>query len=111
MRRVEEERAVGQWRDWLIDLEGGDAVLPWNEIIKITLEDVLMFSTGTNRIPPHGFDELPTLGFLHADKERRQFPEANTCGLILRLPIHSSYEKFNEYMISGVVQSPHFGIP
>nr|XP_055049529.1 G2/M phase-specific E3 ubiquitin-protein ligase-like isoform X1 [Misgurnus anguillicaudatus] len=110
-RRVEEERAVGQWRDWLIDLEGGDAVLPWNENIQITLEDVLMFSTGTNRIPPHGFDELPTLGFLHADKEQRQFPEANTCGLILRLPIHSSYEKFNEYMISGVVQSPHFGIP
>ncbi|CAL8290158.1 unnamed protein product, partial [Arctogadus glacialis] len=26
-RRSEEERAVGYWRDWLIDVEGGDAVL------------------------------------------------------------------------------------
>lgn len=86
-------------------------MLAWNDNIRVTLEDVLMFSTGTNRIPPLGFDMGPTLTFLHADKEHRKFPEANTCGLILRLPIHSSYESFNEYMISGIAQSPHFGLP
>ncbi|XP_057184613.1 G2/M phase-specific E3 ubiquitin-protein ligase-like [Triplophysa rosa] len=89
-RRVEEERAVGQWRDLLIDIEGGDAVLLWDENMTVSLEDVLMFATGTNRIPPLGFDVVPTLRFLHENKELRKFPEANTCGLILRLPIHGS---------------------
>ncbi|XP_026108876.1 G2/M phase-specific E3 ubiquitin-protein ligase-like [Carassius auratus] len=107
-RRLEEERAVGQWRDWLIDIEGGDVVLTIEEEVRVTFVD-LMFATGTNRIPPLGFDPVPTLAFLHdpVNGVKRVFPEANTCGLILRLPI---YDSFSSHTILGIVQSPHFGL-
>ncbi|KAL7394632.1 hypothetical protein ABVT39_000937 [Epinephelus coioides] len=111
-RRLEEERAVGHWRDWLIDAEGGDAVLIQDglEPVHITLEDVLMFATGADRIPPLGFSVVPSLAFLHEHSQRkRKFPEANTCALIMRLPMHASYEQFNDSMISGIKQSPQFG--
>ncbi|XP_049926216.1 G2/M phase-specific E3 ubiquitin-protein ligase-like isoform X2 [Epinephelus moara] len=112
-RRLEEERAVGHWRDWPIDVEGGDAVLIQDglEPVHITLEDVLMFATGADRIPPLGFSVVPSLAFLHEplnSQRKRKFPEANTCALIMRLPMHASYEQFSDSMISGIKQSPQF---
>lgn len=77
----------------------------------MTLEDVLRFATGAEKIPPLGFSEKPVLDFLHepVNNQRRVFPEANTCALILRLPLHALYEDFSDHMISGIVQSPNFG--
>lgn len=107
-RRLEEERCIGHWRDWVIDIEGGDALLVLEEEpCTISLEDVLMFATGADKIPPLGFPVKPSLDFIY-DKARK-YPEANTCALILRLPIHQTYEEFSDHMISGIVQSPYFG--
>ncbi len=80
--------------------------------IKVTFDNLLMFATGTDRIPALGFDPEPTLEFLHipVNGSLRIYPEANTCGLVLRLPLHVSYESFNESMILGIVQSLHFGL-
>lgn len=82
------------------------------EEVRVTFDDLLMFATGTNRIPPLGFDPVPTLAFLHdpVNGVKRVFPEANTCGLILRLPVHATYDSFSSHMILGIVQSPHFGL-
>ena len=44
-----------------------------------TIEDVLIFFTGTDRIPPSGFDKEPTIHFIH-DKSAK-FCTANTCDL------------------------------
>lgn len=94
-------------------ISGGDAVLTVEDTdIKVTFDNLLMFATGTDRIPALGFDPEPTLEFLHipVNGSLRIYPEANTCGLVLRLPLHASYESFNESMILGIVQSPHFGL-
>ncbi|XDV25659.1 hypothetical protein PO909_029538, partial [Leuciscus waleckii] len=111
-RRSQEERAVGQWRDWLIDIEGGDDVLTEENEVNVTFDSRLMFATDTDRILALGFDSQPTLEFLHnpVNGSKRLYPEANTCALSLRLSIHASYESFSQYMALGIVQSPHFGL-
>lgn len=78
------------------------------EPFTISLEDILMFATGADKIPPLGFPIKPSLDFIY-DKARK-YPEANTCALILRLPINQTYryEEFSDHMISGIVQSPYF---
>ncbi len=82
------------------------------EEVRVTFDDLLMFATGTDIIPPLGFDSVPTLAFLHdpVNGVKRIYPEANTCALILRLPIHALYDSFSKHMIIGIVQSPHFGL-
>ncbi|KAJ3583644.1 hypothetical protein NHX12_016334 [Muraenolepis orangiensis] len=66
---------------------------------------------GADSIPPLGFNRQPIMEFLHADEGNlRRFPEANTCEGILRLPLHTNYSLFEEYMESGIVQAPHFGL-
>lgn len=77
----------------------------------VTLEDVLIFATGTNRIPPLGLLPSPNLSFLHKDDEDGQskFPIANTCANQLKLPIHPSYDLFKENVEFGILNSPNFG--
>ncbi|RXN15879.1 G2 M phase-specific E3 ubiquitin- ligase-like protein [Labeo rohita] len=53
-RRREESRVLCYWRDWLIDIEGG-------ECAELHLEDILVFASGLSRIPPLGFPVQPTL--------------------------------------------------
>ncbi len=94
-------------------ISGRDAVLTVEDTdITVTFDKLLMFATGTDQIPALGFDPEPTLQFLHipVNGSQRMYPEANTCGLVLRLPLHASYESFNNSMILGIVQSPHFGL-
>lgn len=102
-RRVTEERIIGYWMDFLQDAEEGSTV--------VTLEDVLIFATGTNRIPPLGLLPSPNLSFLHKDEEDGQskFPIANTCANQLKLPIHPSYDLFKENVEFGILNSPNFG--
>ncbi|KAJ3592952.1 hypothetical protein NHX12_005290 [Muraenolepis orangiensis] len=58
---------------------------------------------GADSIPPLGFNRQPIIEFLHADEGNiRSFPEANTCEVILRLPLHTNYSSFVEYMESGI---------
>uniref|UniRef100_A0A3B3XDS4 HECT domain-containing protein n=1 Tax=Poecilia mexicana TaxID=48701 RepID=A0A3B3XDS4_9TELE len=91
------------WRDWLIEADGSRP---------ISLQNILTFVSGVDLIPPLGFPERPQIEFLHAPLEngsRRRYPEANTCSVVMRLPIHETFEEFQEYMESGIIQSPTFG--
>uniref|UniRef100_A0A671XEA4 HECT domain-containing protein n=1 Tax=Sparus aurata TaxID=8175 RepID=A0A671XEA4_SPAAU len=101
-RRRQENQALMFWKDWLIEVDGTRPV---------TLEQMLIFASGIDCIPPLGFPNHPTIQFLHdSNGYRRIFPEANTCEVILRLPLHPSYSIFTEYMESGILQSPTFGL-
>ncbi|XP_077057358.1 G2/M phase-specific E3 ubiquitin-protein ligase-like [Siphateles boraxobius] len=97
-RRAKENQTICYWRDWLIDVEEG-------ETDGVTLEMIMEFVTGASTVPPLGFPHRPEIEFLHQD--RKIFPEANTCLIILRLPIHTEYEMFKTYMTEGIMQSPY----
>ncbi|XP_016118715.1 G2/M phase-specific E3 ubiquitin-protein ligase [Sinocyclocheilus grahami] len=102
-KRQLENKTVCFWRDWLIDVEEGDCN-------SLTLPMVLEFASGASSVPPLGFPHQPKIEFLHTSgQDTRVFPEANTCLIVLRLPIHSTYESFRTYMAEGILQSPTFG--
>ncbi|XP_031328889.1 G2/M phase-specific E3 ubiquitin-protein ligase-like isoform X2 [Photinus pyralis] len=131
-KRAIENRLLAFWRDYLIDCEdnettvclkqilafvtGADAVPPLgfectptleflhddrNNETTVCLKQILAFVTGADAVPPLGFECTPTLEFLHDDRSR--YPKANTCALILSLPvIHTVYEQFKIHMDYGI---------
>ena len=74
----------------------------------MSLEQVLVFATGAEAEPPLGFPSMPQLQFNH--QTGAKYPLANTCGLILNLPVVTSYDAFKEGMEEGILQSPTFGL-
>lgn len=73
----------------------------------LTLHEVLAFASGLEELPPLGFKNQPIIDFLNTDCK---FPKANTCDVVLHLPIHRSYEEFCNYMCSGILQAVEFGM-
>ncbi|XP_036433504.1 G2/M phase-specific E3 ubiquitin-protein ligase [Colossoma macropomum] len=99
-RRARENQTICFWRDWL-KVEDG-------ECSPITLEMILEFASGASTVPPLGFHHRPPIEFLH--EANKIFPEANTCLVVLRLPVHTDYESFKKYMKEGILQAPTFGV-
>lgn len=62
-------------------LLGGDSV--------VTLEDILLFVTGSSYIPAIGFDPEPTIKFLHI-----RYPIGNRLLNCLELPRTKTYQQF-----------------
>ncbi|XP_031327706.1 G2/M phase-specific E3 ubiquitin-protein ligase-like isoform X2 [Photinus pyralis] len=92
-KRAIENRLLAFWRDYLIDCEDNETT--------VCLKQILAFVTGADAVPPLGFECTPTLEFLHDDRSR--YPKANTCALILSLPvIHTVYEQFKIHMDYGI---------
>ena len=72
----------------------------------LTLQDLLVFVTGADRVPPLGFGKMLMLNF---DSDT-QFPLASTCSLTLYLPTRFvQYEDFKAGMIEGIVSGFGFG--
>lgn len=66
-------------------------LLARDEAFSVTLQDVLLFSTGAAEVPPIGFQPTPALTF-HDDG---LFPWANTCSNTLSLSLeHGQYEEY-----------------
>lgn len=59
----------------------------------VTLEDILLFVTGSFSIPPTGFDPEPTVKFSHI-----RYPVGNRLRNCLELPITKTYEQFKNKM-------------
>ncbi|KFQ21211.1 G2/M phase-specific E3 ubiquitin-protein ligase, partial [Mesitornis unicolor] len=76
---------VDFWMGYLQDVESGESV--------VTLEDILLFVTGSFSIPPIGFDPEPTIKFLH-----KRYPVGNRLLNCLELPITETYEQFKNTM-------------
>jgi len=71
-------------------------------------EDILIFCTGADRIPPAGFSPRATIVFSKTSK----FPESKTCSNILSLPLGSgtnTYEWFRDTMDFAILNSQGFG--
>ena len=64
-----------------------------------SVEDVIIFFSGSNRVPPTGFTKEPTVLFVH--DQQSKLATSSTCDLELRLPVShgSDYESFQEDMI------------
>ena len=79
----------------------------------VSLNQLLIFATGCDCEPPLGFKQQPTIEFIHEELHARPsdkfLPTANTCGLVLRLPVHACYDSFAEAMDMGVQCSICFG--
>lgn len=74
------------------------------------MEGVLIFATGLWRIPAMGFLLQPELQFLHPEDSLARFPRANTCWLVLHLPVGQSYNDFKQNMEFGIANTNQFGV-
>ena len=75
----------------------------------MTLEDILIFATGADEVPPCGFVPAPLVKFW---EDRR--PRGDTCANSIGLPTWPdngdvSYDQFKEFMDDGIQNSPGFG--
>ncbi|KAK1176028.1 G2/M phase-specific E3 ubiquitin-protein ligase-like isoform X6, partial [Acipenser oxyrinchus oxyrinchus] len=96
-RQRDECRYSGYLSDYLLDCEEQETA--------VSLEDVLMFATGLRSLPPAGIQPQPSMEFFSSS----QFPMANTCGNIIRLPYADNYDEFKSAMEFGIKHSPGFG--
>ncbi|XP_051980729.1 G2/M phase-specific E3 ubiquitin-protein ligase, partial [Xyrauchen texanus] len=85
-RRHEETRILGYWRDYLLDTGEQET--------GISLQDILMFVTGLDSLPPSTIEPQPQLTFERTSK----FPIASTCANTIKLPMSKSYEEFKNAM-------------
>uniref|UniRef100_A0A8C3Y524 G2/M-phase specific E3 ubiquitin protein ligase n=1 Tax=Catharus ustulatus TaxID=91951 RepID=A0A8C3Y524_CATUS len=82
---VNKVEGAGFWTGYLHDVESGESV--------VTLEDILLFVTGSCYIPAIGFDPEPTVKFLHI-----RYPIGNRLLNCLELPITETYQQFKNKM-------------
>ncbi|XP_008101116.3 G2/M phase-specific E3 ubiquitin-protein ligase isoform X1 [Anolis carolinensis] len=82
-------RSLDFWMGYLQETEGAES--------GVTLEDILLFATGTCSIPPIGFDPEPSVKFLHIS-----CPIGKRHLNCLELPITKSYTKFKRTLDSSI---------
>ncbi|KAF6351301.1 G2/M-phase specific E3 ubiquitin protein ligase [Rhinolophus ferrumequinum] len=82
---LSDAQTLGFWNNYLQAVEDGKSAA--------TMEDILIFATGCNSIPPAGFKPTPSIECLHMD-----FPVGNKCNNCLALPITNTYKEFQEKM-------------
>ncbi|XP_074853012.1 G2/M phase-specific E3 ubiquitin-protein ligase isoform X2 [Carettochelys insculpta] len=78
-------KGIDFWMGYLQDIESGESTA--------TLEDILVFATGTSSIPPSGFDPDPSVKFMFI-----KYPVGNRQLNCLQLPITKTYEQFKNQM-------------
>ncbi|XP_028254486.1 G2/M phase-specific E3 ubiquitin-protein ligase-like [Parambassis ranga] len=104
-RRQAEEMVVPFWRDYLADAEDQEGTQK--------LETILAFATGASAVSPIGFSPQPSIEFLHQEHDGgnpSKLPIANTCINCLKLPLHTSYDDFQENMDFALGNTHGFGI-
>ena len=87
------------------------SVIPFTGEVTVTLEMLLIFWTGAEKVPPMGFGDKLKLAFYIMGGERR-LPSASTCYKQLQLPrdIDTSDETaFFDIMITAILESQGFG--
>ena len=73
-----------------------------------SIEDVLVFFSGTDRVPPLNFEKQPTITLHNA---YAKFATASTCDLQLRLPTGygEDYDAFKSAMVMALKDNDGFG--
>lgn len=75
---------------------------------EVTLEELLVFFSGCNKIPPCGFGDRPRLNFSSEDV----FPTASTCVPMLTLPTryHNDPQAFYDKVVYAIQNHGGFGL-
>ncbi|XP_041916321.1 G2/M phase-specific E3 ubiquitin-protein ligase-like isoform X2 [Alosa sapidissima] len=98
-----EDAVIPLWRDYLSDAETQGTE---------KLASILIFATGASRIPPLGFSPRPSVEFLHKEHgtdTTYKLPIANTCINCLKLPLHTTYNDFQENIDFALDNTHGFG--
>ena len=76
---------------------------------EISLEDIMIFYSGTDKMPPLGFPHKSKLEF----DDDNIYPTASTCSLTLVLPTkyYMDYDSFKNSMYIGLKYHGGFGAP
>lgn len=77
----------------------------------LSMQDVLMWLTGSKTVPPLGFSKVFTCRFVHGcDDECHCRPTVSTCEFIIKLPVHiSNDQEIKDMMFSAIRESLGFG--
>ena len=87
-QRSREDSTIYCFELFLQDLEEDD-------VAGLSLEDLLVFITGVDCMPPLGFDKKITVDFYNFEENSRRRPYVSTCGLYFFLPSVMDFESFN----------------
>lgn len=102
-RRNSEEKSIYCLEVFLQDLDEG-------LVDKLCLEDMLVFITGADAVPPLGFDHKICIAFYDQEKDMKRFPSSSTCSLSLYLPRGvAEPEEFNSLMSQALLNCQGFG--
>lgn len=82
--------------------------------MQVTPKHLFVFLTGSDRIPPMGFERKGTIVFDHREnKQENRLPSVSTCLPQLQLPVCNclteDYHVFKEQMNLAVLGSVGFG--
>ena len=105
--REREEEAAFNWVTFLSEFDNKDRLIIDRDEgghFSLTLQDILIFVTGSFEIPPAGFQPDPSIEFT----SEGVFPIASTCSNVLIIPLGLSYDAFRYKMAFGIVNSPRF---
>lgn len=101
--RIKEDTTIYCFEIFLQDLEGG-------EVAGLSLEDLLVFITGADCVPPLGFSNTITVDFYNFEENNRRRPFASTCGLYFFLPRgFKDPVKFSEFLREALLECQGFG--
>ncbi|OWF53493.1 G2/M phase-specific E3 ubiquitin-protein ligase-like [Mizuhopecten yessoensis] len=100
-RRLKEEESIYSWEVFLQDI--GEKTVP------LTFEELLVFCTGADKIPPAGFPSKISIMFYEVDAEETRLPSVSTCALHLNLPRGSTPENLTSLFLRAVKESEGFG--
>jgi len=69
-------------------------------------EHILIFFTGTDRVPPLGFDSTASMRFISG-----VLATSSTCNMVMNLPYcHEMFETFKSYMIESLLSNGGFNL-
>ncbi|KAL3988970.1 hypothetical protein ACER0C_013288 [Sarotherodon galilaeus] len=101
-RREEEEATMFQWEWWLMVIQ--------EQEVDHTFEELLVFITGADLLPPLGFPQSCNIDFYDQEPGMRRIPYASTCSLSLYLPRGVADEdQFKDLMNDALKGSLGFG--
>ena len=101
--RQQEESTIYCFEVFLKDLEEG-------ERDGLALEDLLVFITGSDTVPPLGFDHVITVEFYDVTGNDRRRPWSSTCGFTFHLPRGiEEPQEFNALMKEALLGCHGFG--
>nr|XP_055024358.1 uncharacterized protein LOC129414352 [Misgurnus anguillicaudatus] len=101
-RRMAEEETIKCWELLLKMIE--------DKKTKLQFEELLVFVTGADEIPPLGFPQKPSIHFYHPEKRGCRLPYANTCTMGLFLPRGVKDEvELQRMLMRAIKDSGEFG--